>query len=84
MILAGFPLPEPTAHECQKAFDQACAECVSHDATCGVRCSVCDERMCAWFGPEPAVNTCAAHDDECRDCHGENRCRACAAVRRAA
>lgn len=47
---------------------------------CGTRCDLCDERMCAQYGPEPAT-TCSAHR-YCRDCEADNACRDCAAVRR--
>ena len=72
-------------HDCKnEAYDPACAECVRHDETCGKRCGTCNERMCEWFGPEPAITTCAAHYDECQSCNGDNPCRQCAEARRAA
>lgn len=48
---------------------------------CGDRCDICGDRMCATYGPEPAV-TCDAHR-ECVDCEADNTCRDCAAERRA-
>lgn len=69
------PTSEPTI--CHEVHDAACSECVRHDETCGIRCAVCQERMCLWFGPEPAVNTCAAHDDECQSCNDDSRCPEC-------
>ena len=51
---------------------------------CGqIRCGTCDERlMCT--GPEPAVNACPDHADECRSCNDDNPCRMCRMVRRTA
>lgn len=49
---------------------------------CGERCDICDDRMCATWGPEPAV-TCAAHC-HCTDCDRDNPCRDCATARREA
>lgn len=55
-----------------------------HVAACGqIRCQTCDERLLC-IGPEPATYACADHLDECADCNGENPCRQCAEVRRAA
>lgn len=68
-------------HDCRESHDPACPECVRHDETCGVRCDRCGERLCSWYGPEPAV-TCSAHV-ECVDCEADNPCRDCATIRRA-
>lgn len=50
---------------------------------CSERCDTCSERMCAQYGPEPAI-TCDAH----RICTGcddySHQCRACAEAREAA
>ena len=83
-------MPEPLSAEWQEALDNANAAARHlHDNTCGVpscgvlRCGTCDERlMCT--GPEPAVNTCGAHDNECVDCNGVNPCRDCKEARRVA
>ena len=50
---------------------------------CGLRCDICEERMCATYGPAAAV-TCDAHR-HCVDCEdATNPCRDCADERRAA
>lgn len=50
--------------------------------SCGVRCDVCDERMCSEFGPEPAAR-CDAHPT-CVDCAEIPPCRDCGEVIRQA
>ena len=83
-------IPEPLDEAWQDALDRSIGAAKHlRDNTCGVpscglvRCPVCDERlMCT--GPEPAVNTCGAHDNECVDCNGVNPCRDCADERRRA
>lgn len=49
---------------------------------CGTRCDDCGERMCATWGPEPAI-TCGVHR-YCTDCDRDNRCRECRREREAA
>lgn len=74
MILVGFPLPR--AHDCATGYDPGCKACVAHDSTCGIRCTVCGERMCSLYGPEPAPRCpehpcCQPCDDApvwCREC----------------
>lgn len=82
--------PEELSDEWQAALDGSLEwarhlrEDVCHVPDCGWRrCGTCDERITC-TGPELARLTCAAHDDECVDCNGENPCRDCAATRRAA
>lgn len=72
------------AHNCVTEFNATCQRCVDHDASCGRRCGTCGERMCAFFGPVPATDTCASHDDECADCNAWIPCRQCAETRAAA
>jgi len=49
---------------------------------CGLRCDICGDRMCATYGPEPAI-TCSAHR-HCRECDTDNPCRDCRTERRIA
>lgn len=70
------------AHDCVTEFNATCQRCADHDATCGRRCDTCDERLCAWFGPEPAL-TCDGHT-LCTDCDQTNHCMWCKDARTAA
>lgn len=65
-----------TAHICHEGYDADCADCVSHDETCGLRCHVCNDRMCAWFGPEPQPG-CRTVCADCPPCD----CTACGDAR---
>ncbi len=49
---------------------------------CGERCSVCSDRMCSKWGPEP-MPRCAAHPT-CADCADVTPCRDCGVVIREA
>lgn len=45
---------------------------------CGARCSACDERMCALFGPEPEPR-CELHPT-CSSCADDVTCPECALI----
>ena len=66
---------------CHDLYRPECPQCVHHDETCGTRCDTCNERMCTWYGPEPAI-TCAGHD-YCTDCDQTNNCIWCKDARTA-
>lgn len=65
------------SHDCTSEYVATCDRCVNHDTTCGIRCGTCDERMCVFFGPEPAVLACGAHDNECQSCNNDHGCPEC-------
>ena len=66
-LLAGEGVDVLAAFDAEiKALRHLCAE----DDICGERCSDCDERMCATYGPEPRAcqMTCADCACSCQAC----------------